>query len=178
MRWILVSVFLIAEFALIGYAIRGAIPPSDVREVDGYTPWNAEVIEVAEAIPVQEGGRIKPFRTYARFKMMSFHGSLTMKVKAGGKVHKIGPVAWLLDCMFRPDLADKLPVFLLDDTEILKPFGIDVKDRRARLSFKDLEEGGDPEENGLSSSSIVVANCLRSSRQKARNRLTARRKRW
>lgn len=148
-RWILVSVFLIAEFALIGYAIRGAIPPGDVREVSGYVPWSDGVIEVAEAIPVQEGGRIKPLRTYARFKMMSFHGSLKMKVKAGGKVHKIGPVAWILDCMFRPDLADKLPVFLLDDTEILKPFGIDVKDRRARLSFKDLEEGGDPEENGF-----------------------------
>ena len=148
-RWILVGVFLIAEFALIGYAIRGAIPPGDVREVSGYEPWSDEVIEVAEAIPVQEGGRIKPLRTYARFKMMSFHGSLKMKVKAGGKVHKIGPVAWILDCMFRPDLADKLPVFLLDDTEILKPFGIDVKDRRARLSFKDLEEGGDPEENGF-----------------------------
>ncbi|MDB4572449.1 cytochrome c biogenesis protein CcsA [Akkermansiaceae bacterium] len=143
------GVFLIAEFALIGYAIRGAIPPGDVREVSGYEPWSDEVIEVAEAIPVQEGGRIKPLRTYARFKMMSFHGSLKMKVKAGGKVHKIGPVAWILDCMFRPDLADKLPVFLLDDTEILKPFGIDVKDRRARLSFKDLEEGGDPEENGF-----------------------------
>jgi hypothetical protein len=72
-----------------------------------------------------------------------------MKVKAGGKVHKIGPVAWLLDCMFRPDLADQLPVFLLDDTEILKPFGIEAEDRRARLSFQDLEDGGDPEENGF-----------------------------
>ena len=121
----------------------------DVAEVSSYSPWNEQVIAVAEAISVQEGGRIKPLRTYARFKMMSFHGSLTMKVKAGGKVHKIGPVAWLLDCMFRPDLADQLPVFLLDDTEILKPFGIDVKDRRSRLSFKDLEDGGDPEQNGF-----------------------------
>ena len=51
--------------------------------------------------------------------------------------------------MFRPDLADQLPVFLLDDTEILKPFGIEAEDRRARLSFKDLEDGGDPEENGF-----------------------------
>jgi hypothetical protein len=81
--------------------------------------------------------------------MMSFHGSLTMKVKSGGKIHKIGPVAWLLDCMFRPDLADKLPVFLLDDTEILKPFGIETEDRRARLSFQDLEDNSDPEENGF-----------------------------
>ena len=121
----------------------------DVAEVSSYSPWSEQVIEIAEAIPVQEDGQIKPFRAYAEPKMMSFHGSLTMKVKAGGKVHKIGPVAWLLDCMFRPDLADQLPVFLLDDTEILKPFGIEAEDRRARLSFQDLEDGGDPEENGF-----------------------------
>jgi len=149
LRWILVIVFLIGEFALISVALRGAVPPDETREVSGYSPWSEEVLEIAEAIPVQEGGRIKPLRTYARFKMMSFHGSLTMKVKSGGKIHKIGPVAWLLDCMFRPDLADQLPVFLLDDTEILKPFGIETEDRRARLSFQDLEEGGDPEENGF-----------------------------
>ncbi|MDC0187892.1 hypothetical protein OAJ05_01650, partial [Verrucomicrobia bacterium] len=149
LRLILVIAFLIGEFALISVALRGAVPPDETREVSAYSPWSEEVLEIAEAIPVQEGGRIKPLRTYARFKMMSFHGSLTMKVKAGGKVHKIGPVAWLLDCMFRPDLADQLPVFLLDDTEILKPFGIEAEDRRARLSFQDLKVGGDPEENGF-----------------------------
>ena len=58
-------------------------------------------------------------------------------------------MAWLLDCRFRPDLADKLPVFLLDDTEILKPFGIEAEDRRARLSFQDLKVGDDSEENGF-----------------------------
>ena len=83
LRWILVITFLIGEFALIGYALRGAIPPTDTREVSDYSPWSEEVLEIAEAIPVQEGGRIKPLRTYARFKMMSFHGSLTMRVKAG-----------------------------------------------------------------------------------------------
>ncbi|MGB0644472.1 MAG: hypothetical protein ACPGQF_07010, partial [Akkermansiaceae bacterium] len=101
LRWILVIAFLIGEFALISVALRGAVPPDEARDVSGYSPWSEEVLEIAEAIPVQEGGRIKPLRTYARFKMMSFHGSLTMKVKSGGKVHEIGPVAWLLDCMFR-----------------------------------------------------------------------------
>ena len=121
----------------------------DVAEVSSYSPWNEQVIETAEAITVQEDGQIKPLRTYARSEMMSFHESLTMKVKSGGKIHKIGPVAWLLDCMFRPDLADKLPIFLLDDTEILKPFGIEAEDRRARLSFEDLKDSSDPEENGF-----------------------------
>ncbi|MDG1362688.1 MAG: hypothetical protein P8Q54_04365, partial [Akkermansiaceae bacterium] len=121
----------------------------DVAEVSSYSPWNEQVIATAEAITVQEDGQIKPLRTYARSEMMSFHESLTMKVKSGGKIHKVGPVAWLLDCMFRPDLADKLPIFLLDDTEILKPFGIETEDRRTRLSFEDLKDNSDPEENGF-----------------------------
>lgn len=149
LRWGLAIFFLLVLFALIAYGIRGVIPPTDVREIDAYSPWSEEVVEVASAIPVQDGGRIKPLATFARFKMLTFHGSLTMKVKSGGTVHKIGPVEWLLDCMFRPELVDDLPIFRLDDTDILKPFGIDSKDRRARLSFHDIEDGGDSEEDGF-----------------------------
>lgn len=149
LRWGLAIFFLLVLFALIAYGIRGVIPPTDVREIEAYSPWSEEVVEVASAIPVQDGGRIKPLATFARFKMLTFHGSLTMKVKSGGKVHKIGPVEWLLDCMFRPELVDDLPIFRLDDTDILKPFGIETKDRRARLSFHDIEDGGDAEEDGF-----------------------------
>lgn len=149
LRWGLAIVFLIILFGLIGYGIRGIIPPTDIREIDAYSPWSEEVVEVASAIPVQDGGRVKPLATYARFKMLSFHGSLTMKVKSGGTVHKIGPVEWFLDCMFRPELVDDLPIFRLDDSDILKPFGIETKKRRARLSFNDLQAGGTADEDGF-----------------------------
>ena len=149
LRWGLVILFLLGEFALIGLGIRGAIPDSDIREVDAYSPWSEEVIEIASKIPVQDGGRIKPLLTYARFKMMTFHGSLTMKVKSGGTVHKIGPVEWYLDCLFRPELADDLPIFRVDDAEILRPFGIETKKRRARLSFNEIKAGGDAERDGF-----------------------------
>ena len=66
LRWILVIVFLIGEFALISVALRGAIPPDETREVSAYSPWSEEVLKIAEAIPVQEGGRIKPLRTYVK----------------------------------------------------------------------------------------------------------------
>ncbi|MFT6862422.1 MAG: ABC-type transport system involved in cytochrome c biogenesis permease subunit [Akkermansiaceae bacterium] len=149
LRWGLVIFFLLGEFILIGLGIRGAIPNSDIREVDAYSPWSKGVIEVAANIPVQDGGRIKPLLTYARFKMMTFHGSLTMKVKSGGTVHKIGPVEWYLDCLFRPELADDLPIFRVDDAEILRPFGIETEKRRARLSFNDIMAGGDGEKDGF-----------------------------
>lgn len=149
LRWGLVIFFLLGEFTLIGLGIRGAIPASDIREIDAYSPWSEEVINAAASIPVQDGGRIKPLLTYARFKMMAFHGSLTIKVKSGGKVHKIGPVEWFLDCLFRPELASDLPMFRVDDTEILRPFGIETKKRRARLSFNDIKAGGDAAQDGF-----------------------------
>lgn len=148
-RWGLAIFFLLGEFALIGTAIRGAIPPSDIREVAAYSPWSEEVIEVASRIPVQDNGRIMPLLTYARFSMMTFHGSVTMKVKSGGTVHKIGPVAWYLDCLFRPELANDLPLFLMDDTELLRPFGILTKKRRARLSYNEILDGGDADADGF-----------------------------
>ena len=149
LRWGFVIFFLLVQFGLIGYGIRGIIPETEIREVDAYSPWSDEVVEIASAIPVQDGGRIKPLATYARFKMLSFHGALTMKVKSGGTVHKIGPVQWYLDCMFRPELVDDLPIFRLDDSDILKPFNIETKKRRARLSYNDIKNGGTADQDGF-----------------------------
>ena len=147
-RWTLTIVFLLLQFGLIGYGIRGSIPPREVPEVSGYDAWDQEAVEIAAELPVQDGGRIKPLLTFARFKMMSFHGSLTMKVKDGETVHKIGPVEWLLDCLFRPQTADRLPVFRLDNTEILRPFKVETESRRGYISFAELEKPGDPTKPG------------------------------
>jgi len=138
LRWSLVAVFLLLEFVLIGWGIKGSISFSEVRKIDGYSPWSEEVIEVARDIPVQDGGRIKPLSTFARFQMLSFHGAVKMKIKSGGKERKITPTEWLLDCLFRPELAHELPIFRIDDSEVLHRYGIVPKDRRARLSYNDL----------------------------------------
>ncbi|MFT6572004.1 MAG: hypothetical protein ACJA16_000177, partial [Akkermansiaceae bacterium] len=176
LRWSLVIFFLLLLFGLIGYGIRGIIPPTDVREVDAYSPWSEEVVEVASAIPVQDGGRVKPLATYARFKMLGFHGSLTMKVKSGGTVHKIGPVEWFLDCMFRPELVDDLPIFRLDDSDILKPFGIETKKRRARLSFNDLTNGGTADEDGFQLLIARGREILEKQEEKGKDSLSANEK--
>ena len=138
LRWSLVGVFLLIEFTLIVVGIKGSITFTEVREIDGYSPWSEEVVEAALDIPVQDGGRIKPLSTYARFQMLSFHGAVKMKIKSGGKERKITPTEWMLDCMFRPELANKLPIFRIDDSEVLHRYGIIPKDRRARLSYNDL----------------------------------------
>ncbi|MDA7881569.1 cytochrome c biogenesis protein CcsA [Akkermansiaceae bacterium] len=138
LRWGLVAFFLLGEFILIAMGIKGSVAPTEVRKISGYTPWSEEVIEVARDIPVQDGGRIKPFSTFARFQMLSFHGAVKMKIEAGGKERRITPTEWLLDCLFRPELANELPIFRIDDSEVLHRYGIVPKDRRARLSYNDL----------------------------------------
>lgn len=148
MRWGLTIIFLILEFGLIGYGIRGAIPPREVREVPGYSPWSEAAVEMAAELPIQDGGRVKPLLTFARFKMMAFHGSQSMKVKTGDTVHKLGPVEWFLDCLFRPELADQLPIFRLDDTDLLRPFGYEPTERRGYVSFKELESSRNPKKEG------------------------------
>ena len=138
LRWGLVAVFLLLEFSLIILAIKGSVTFTEVRKIDGYTPWSEEVVASAVDIPVQDGGRIKPLSTFARFQMLSFHGAVTMKIESGGKKRKITPTEWMLDCMFRPELANELPIFRIDDSEVLHRYGIIPKDRRARLSYNDL----------------------------------------
>ena len=138
LRWILVVLFLTGELALVMFGIKGSIIPAKVREIENYSEWSDEVVEVAATIPVQDGGRVKPFSTLARFKMLSLHGSLKMKIKSGDRTVKIGPTEWLLDCLFRPEIANELPVFRVDDTEVLHRFGILPDDRRARLSYNDF----------------------------------------
>lgn len=138
LRWGLVGFFLLLELGLVAWGIKGSIIPEEIREVPGYAEWRPEIVDEAAMIPVQDGGRIKPFFTLARFKMLSFHGSLSMKVEAGERKIKIGPTEWLLDCLFRRELAHDLPVFRVDDSEVLHRFGIIPKDRRARLSYKDF----------------------------------------
>ncbi|HBE96907.1 MAG TPA: hypothetical protein DDW68_07015, partial [Verrucomicrobiales bacterium] len=53
LRWGLVAFLLLIEFSLIGVGIKGSIIPTEVRKIDGYSPWSEEVIEAARDIPVQ-----------------------------------------------------------------------------------------------------------------------------
>ena len=171
-RFGLVLFFLLGELALVVYAIRGSVIPSTIREVANYSPWSKEVVDTAAEIPVQDGGRVKPFSTLARFKMLSFHGSLKMKIQNGsGTKIKIGPTEWLLDCLFRPDTANQLPVFRVDDTEVLRQFGIESVERRDRLSYNDfLSE--DVKGNGAREKIQAKAQEIRQKSQEEEDRLS------
>lgn len=142
LRWALVLAFLIIEFSVIFYAIWGARVADEKQVVQGYTEWPEEVVAIADTVPVQDGGRLKPLYSFARFRMLALSGKLKLEIEVpegeNFKSVKVGPTQWLLDCLFRPDLAKELPVFLVDNTEILTALGLEVGPPRKRMSFNEI----------------------------------------
>ena len=65
-----------------------------------------------------------------------------MKVEGkGGKVFKIKPTEWLMDTLFRPELAIDLPTFRVDNSQVLEAIGVETKGRRDRYSYAEIEPG-------------------------------------
>ncbi len=120
------------------------MPKGEVQKVEGYMPWEDETVDLIAEIPLQDGGRIKPFSTYAGFKMLSLHGARSMKVAGDdGTEYKIEPTQWLMDTVFRPKLAEMLPTFRVDNSNVLEAIGIEPKGRRDRYSYNEIAPGID-----------------------------------
>lgn len=141
-RWVGFGLAIVATIAIAIMTNRGGFKRPELRQVEGYKAWDPEVVEIAKRIPVQDGGRVKPFETRAGFLMLRLHGkrSMTIRDDRGDKI-KIGPTEWLLDSLFRPDLAMELPTFRVEDSDLLEEVGVEVKKRRDRYSYADLEPG-------------------------------------
>ena len=141
-RWIVFALGLLAVTWIALNALNDSLPQGDAPKVADYVPWEEETLDLAALLPVQDGGRIKPLGTYAGFSMLSLHGARKMEIigKDGQKVI-LKPLGWMLDCMFRPELADQLPTFRVDNAEVLDAVGIKSKGRRDRYSYNDLKPG-------------------------------------
>ena len=141
-RWIAAALALLGLVAIFTNLVIDNMPKGEVRKIDGYTPWPEETLKIAETLPVQNGGRIKPLSTFAGFTMLGLHGARSMKIEGdGGKEIKIKPTAWLMDSLFRPQLAIKLPTFRIDNSAVLEAIGVKPRGKRDRYSYSDMEPG-------------------------------------
>ena len=134
-RWIafILVVLLLGGYGL--YTLRINVSSEKPRVIEGYELWQEEVVDVARDISVQDGGRIKPFSTWAGFTMLQLHGARGMKIEAEGEVVKISPEEFMLDCLFRSDLARKLPIFRIDNSEVISSLATgDLPEEVQRLS--------------------------------------------
>ena len=141
-RWIAAALALLVIVVIFTNLVIDNMPKGEVRQIESYTPWSEETLKIAETLPVQNGGRIKPLSTLAGFTMLGLHGARSMEVEgAGGKTLKIKPTAWLMDSLFRPQLAIQLPTFRIDNSAVLEAIGVKPRSKRDRYSYSDIEPG-------------------------------------
>jgi ABC-type transport system involved in cytochrome c biogenesis permease subunit len=141
-RWIAAALAAFGLAAVFYQLLIDNMPKGEVRKIDGYTPWSDASVVAVETLPLQNGGRIKPLSTHAGFTMLGLHGARSMKIEgAGGKVFKIKPAEWMLDALFRPQLAIEQPTFRVDNSAALEAIGVKPRGRRDRYSYTDIEKG-------------------------------------
>jgi ABC-type transport system involved in cytochrome c biogenesis permease subunit len=141
-KWVVAALALGALGVVFVNMLIDNMPKGSPQKVEGYVPWEKESLKVVESLPLQDGGRIKPFSTYAGFKMLQLHGARSMKVEGkSGEEIKLKPTEWLMDTLFRPQLAVDLPTFRVDNSQVLEAIGVETKGRRDRYSYTEIQPG-------------------------------------
>jgi len=75
---------------------------------------------------VQEGGRVKPLDSVARANLLILRGKQSVRVDG----EKLSAIEWMLDMLFYPQSANKLPIFRIDHPDILGMFGLEAGTRK------------------------------------------------
>ena len=91
-------------------------------------------------LPVLADGRIKPMDTIARTGLLMLQGRQRLAAADGSE---ITPEEWLLDVLYRPDIADTYRIFRVDNPDVLSLFGLASGDSagQVRFSFEQLAPG-------------------------------------
>ncbi|MCP4849651.1 MAG: cytochrome c biogenesis protein CcsA [Verrucomicrobiaceae bacterium] len=111
-----------------------------------YERWDAQIVELFGSLPVLEEGRLKPIETVARYKLLRMNSSKSLRLPVGGEKLKISATEWMLDCLFRPELAKKIPVFKVNNPDVLINLGLEPHHSpRERYSYEEFSSVVDPE---------------------------------
>ena len=95
-----------------------------VKAIDSYSPWDKEIVALFKAMPVQEEGRLKPMQTVARYKLLRINNSKRLSFPINGEKIKVSATEWLLDCLFRPELAKEMPIFKINNPAVIESIGV------------------------------------------------------
>jgi ABC-type transport system involved in cytochrome c biogenesis permease subunit len=84
--------------------------------------------------PALNGGRVKPLDTLARNSLLLLSGKQTARINS----RPVSATTWLMEMFFHPSIADNVPVFEIDDPDVLGLIGIQQSAKR-HYSFVDLQ---------------------------------------
>ncbi len=89
-------------------------------------------------LPVLLNGRLKPIDTVARTSLLLLQNRQPVKTPDGTS---LTPSQWLLDALFRPDIADTYQTFRIDNNEVLALLRLSTDDGQGgvRFSFDQIE---------------------------------------
>ncbi len=119
--------------ALLGILVGG----SDAAALGLRPHWSKETLELASRLPIQDGGRIKPLSTFARFELVKFSGRSRLKIE---DKTRLGSMEWLLNTLFYPDLTKDFKVILIENPAVMQMLGLPDEDPRTRFALRELEE--------------------------------------
>ena len=115
-----------AAAALSLVIVASALAPQ--RPVKGFD------IEAFGRLPVLEGGRVKPIDTVGRNALLMIRSQQSFRAPVPGgdadRKEAISASRWLLDAMFRPDVADAQPAFVINDPDVLSMLGVPQSSNR------------------------------------------------
>ena len=115
-----------AAAALSLVIVASALAPQ--RPVKGFD------IEAFGRLPVLEGGRVKPIDTVGRNALLMIRSQQSFRAPVPGgdadRKEAIPASRWLLDAMFRPDVADAQPAFVINDPDVLSMLGVPQSSNR------------------------------------------------
>lgn len=141
-KWLCILLLSVSSLFLCGLS-KG----EDAYESKGlanYERWDSRIVELFGSLPVLEEGRLKPIETVARYKLLRMNNAKSLRVKVGGEKIKISATEWILDCLFRPNLAKKIPVFKVNNPDVLVNLGLAPnKSPRERYSYEQFESEKD-----------------------------------
>ncbi len=109
-----------------------------LRAGDG-RQFTRATVEAFERLPVQEGGRVKPLASFARFTLLRAAGTATPRDVDG---QKLAASEWLLRLVLFPELARNDAVILVEDSQALVAVGlaVDAHEKRDRWSHADIAD--------------------------------------
>lgn len=135
-----VTLLLLSLLLPLGLAEAREAPKSGL---ESYEAWDSEIVQAFERILVQDGGRVKPIYTVSRFTLMQFSGKSRAKFETkDGEKHNLHYSEWMLNALFRGEIAKDIPVFVIDNSEAVVQIGVSPKSKKRTVySYNDLLPG-------------------------------------
>lgn len=121
--------FMCKQTILLLTVILSLVVSAAPASAGGAGDWDKDVVKLFGSLPVQDGGRVKPLSTYADFKLLKFNGKRKIVTPSE---QKLKSTAWLMDCLFFPEVAETYKCFRVQNDEVLVAIGLELEGKRKR----------------------------------------------